>query len=220
MPITDFAGRWALDDGSGSSAQDASGNGHHGTLAGATLPSWIAGRVGSGALHFASGATVSIAAITGFAATNVAHTLACWMRVASWIDADVIICRDNAGSGANTLQIRDGLPAVARWGGAINVQAAVAPSVDAWHHYAWTTAGDGGAGTLYIDGVAVATDTVFLQTAPIEQIYLSTWNGTDSAFTGDLDEVRFYNRQLTAAEVAELVQFGAARLSVHACFLF
>ena len=45
----DLVAHWRFDEGSGTTASDASGNGNHGTLQG--NPQWVAGRIG-GALEF------------------------------------------------------------------------------------------------------------------------------------------------------------------------
>ena len=81
-----------------------------------------------------------------------------------------------------------------------------------WKHVAVTI--DGSRGILYVDSLAVATNTNFtLRPADIGTIdyaYLgkSQW-GVDPYFDGQLDEVRIYRRALTAVEVQTLWQLTA-----------
>ncbi len=48
-PTSGLVGYWNFDEGSGTVAADGSGSGNNGTINGAT---WVAGKVGSGALSF------------------------------------------------------------------------------------------------------------------------------------------------------------------------
>jgi hypothetical protein len=81
-----------------------------------------------------------------------------------------------------------------------------------WKHLAVTI--DGSRGILYVDSLAVATNTsLTLRPADIGTIdyaYLgkSQW-GQDPYFDGQLDEVRIYRRALTAVEVQTLWQLTA-----------
>jgi hypothetical protein len=50
-PYSEIRGIWRLDEGAGATAHDSSGNGNDGTLKGATLPTWVAGKYGN-ALSF------------------------------------------------------------------------------------------------------------------------------------------------------------------------
>src|SRR3990167_8862308 len=49
-PTSGLVGYWNFDEGSGATVADSSGNGNNGTLSGG--PTWVTGKVGSGALSF------------------------------------------------------------------------------------------------------------------------------------------------------------------------
>ncbi len=85
----------------------------------------------------------------------------------------------------------------------------------AWHH-ALATYGAGGVITLYLDGVLEGT-----LTAPTPSSYTGYWrmggqrlsgwlNGSDGYVNGSIDDVRIYNRALSAVEVADLYGAGAS----------
>jgi len=82
------------------------------------------------------------------------------------------------------------------------------PTAGAWHHYVYTY--DGSPGTqgthkLYIDGVLVNSNaTIAPQTASPTTLEFGRWAGNSEYFGGSLDDVRIYNRALTAAEVQTL----------------
>jgi alpha-L-arabinofuranosidase len=69
---------WALDEGSGTTAADSSGNAATGTIVGA--PTWVAGRVGAGALSFSADSQY----VTNRAqVTTTSNTFACWIYINS-----------------------------------------------------------------------------------------------------------------------------------------
>lgn len=83
-----------------------------------------------------------------------------------------------------------------------------------WHHIAVTT--DGTNLTLYKDGQFRSTgdpastiNTVLSGTAKIGQLKESAGYG----FNGNIDEVRIYNRSLSAVEISDLYKLGATHIS-------
>jgi hypothetical protein len=78
-----------------------------------------------------------------------------------------------------------------------------------WKHVAVVLAGSPGGGVLYVDGVAVDTDAaVTLRPSDVGATTMN-WLGrsqytSDSYFNGLMDELRIYNRALTAAEIMAL----------------
>lgn len=83
--------------------------------------------------------------------------------------------------------------------------AASAPADTAWHHYAVTY--DGAAVLMYVDGVAM-NHAAFTRSIAVHadrnlDIGKDPWG---NSFAGLLDEIRLYNRALSAAEIAALAQ--------------
>ena len=76
---------------------------------------------------------------------------------------------------------------------------AVAPG---WHHYAYTY--DGTTHRLFLDGVQRGTSTTAPDTGAVGNARIGAIFNNAENFQGQIDEVRVYNRPITAAEVAAL----------------
>ena len=71
-----------------------------------------------------------------------------------------------------------------------------------WHHLAYVTSGT--AATLYLDGAVTATgDEPATNRTPI-QAFVGSFDGYRDMFHGAIDELRVYDRKLTAEEVAAI----------------
>ena len=82
-----------------------------------------------------------------------------------------------------------------------------------WHHLVGviTRSGNNATITLYADGISLGSDsgTVGNITAP-NPFQIGTWDGdTANGFKGTIDEVRIYNRALSADEIKRLYKIGA-----------
>jgi PKD repeat protein len=194
-PPTDpnLVAAYSFDEGSGSTANDSSGKGNLGTLAGAT---WTpAGKFGSG-LTF-NGGFVSVNNSSSLNLST-AMTLEAWVYptgAGGWRD---VIYRINdvyylEGSSAQ------GPPAL---GGtfASEIYGTAPLALSTWSHLAGTY--DGSTLRLYLNGVQVASRA---QTGLIQTSSGALSIGGDSLygqyFAGIIDEVRIYNRALSAAEI-------------------
>jgi hypothetical protein len=76
------------------------------------------------------------------------------------------------------------------------------PVADAWHHVAYTF--DGRTHTLYLDGAAADSSSAPPQTGAASIARLGNSPGGGEPFTGWLDDVRLFDRALTAPEVTRL----------------
>lgn len=130
----DLEGRWKLDEGSGTSAADSSGNGNTGTLNG---PVWVAGQAGQ-ALSFDGVNDYVTLGTTSLPAANASQTVSWWMNVAS-VPSSVQTAIDLHGGTTSAVQtgFRSGKVTVWKQGGGVLVDTA-APSSNVWHHFAYT----------------------------------------------------------------------------------
>jgi len=195
-----------MDERSGVKAYDRSGKKNHGTL---NLPTWVAGRRGS-ALSFDGvddyvdcGADASLK-ITG------AFTILAWVKPTA-------LAADNRVF-ANFVDATNGYAMMIYANGRFRVytaQAAATQSsissvgavkVGAWNHIAVTRSGV--AGRTYRNGVDV-TVTFGVHSDPLPST-VHAMVGSDEVspwrFAGLIDDVRIYNRALTAAEVKRLYE--------------
>ena len=193
---------YSFDDGVGASAVDDSGGGNVAALGGATWTT--AGKLG-GALQFAgSGPPVSVSDSPSLDLTN-AMTLMAWVRPSAlsayW--TDVIIKEDTAYYLQSDSP--EGKPTT---GGTFHpfgpLRAGSALPLNQWTHLASTY--DGANLRLYVNGLQVAIQPL---TGPIQTSSLPLRIGGHSVygehFTGTIDEVRIYNRALSASEVQVLM---------------
>jgi len=197
-------------DGDGS---DAAGN-HDGTISG--TPDFVAGYEGQ-ALDLASAAGVQQYVNVPYSddlALN-SFTVATWVNVKdldgvrgilgtrfngdNTFDLKVDAVRIHGDIGDGSAWINTSVDVVAADGGAI--------SVGDWHHIAYAIDATAGTAELYLDG-ALATTITFTGTPllmkPDQELRIGSSYPTEF-MNGMIDEVRIYNRALSAAEVAGLV---------------
>jgi hypothetical protein len=194
--------------GSGTSAADASGNAHTGTLINAT---WATGKLGSAVSLNGSNAYVSLPndLLSDIADCTIAAWVF-WNGGSNWQR----IFDFGAGQGrymflsprSNTGVVRFAITTNNGVGEQAIVGTAALP-IGVWTHVAVTLAG--ASGILYVNGTAVGTNTA-MTTAPFRMSSTSqNWLGRsqwpqDPYFNGLIDEFRIYNGVLTQAQIAAL----------------
>ena len=196
---------WKLDDGSGTSAADATGNGHTGTLHNISNPAtatsgWTANGKRGGALIFdGNDDQVSIAVIN----STTTFTIAAWIYQLPGGDLNAILLQ-NATAGMVTWDDGGG-GLVIQWANADGSDTVSSTRMDfnQWYHVAAVS--DGGVLTLYINGAFVGTGTVNAS-VPFDSVGGDTGGDVTK---GILDDVRLYSRALSAGDIQQLFQGGA-----------
>ena len=204
-------GEWKLNEGTGTSAFDTSGNGSTGTLT--STPVWAAGKYGKGVKMNGTSDYINLSHPTALNATTT-FTLSAWVNASSNIAGAGIIEEAFAGGGDriqygigfglddgtdNKLQVGfyDG-------GGWALAEDSTAFTTGVWTHVEGTW--DGTILRLYKNGIQVATNTPGRSTATdTEDIRIGARHdtaGTVDFFPGTIDEVRIFNVTRTPAEVA------------------
>ncbi|MBN1674724.1 MAG: fibronectin type III domain-containing protein, partial [Kiritimatiellae bacterium] len=203
-------GHWPFDDGGGTTAADASGNGRAGTVVGAA---WASGKVG-GALQFdGQNDCVRIAHETVLNAYPL--SIAVWVKTSSTGGGAIVnkyVSSSLAGyqlhmigGGLHGWYFRNSSNKVfeefaGMEGGMIND--------GKWHLLALTVAADGG--RLYVDGVErdhlewIGTPGATTTSQGLSIGHYPNSSGGGEYFAGLIDEVRLYNRALSASEVQQL----------------
>jgi hypothetical protein len=198
--------RWKLDENGGTAAADASGNGNAGTLGGS--PVWTApGKVGTAALTFNTTTSVSVPD-SSFLSPTTGITVSLWVKATSWGTSSdsVQVLGKGLYTWNNPYRFRKE-SSDARFhftlAGVGDVSSATFPTVGQWVHVAGTY--DGTDLVLYYDGVERARITVAGSPAigVVNQSLVigQEWGGS-AGFTGALDDIRIYNRALTASEIS------------------
>jgi hypothetical protein len=190
-------------------AQDTSGNGFHGT---ATAVSYVAGKIGAQAAQFnGSSSFVSIPrSVTGD------FTVALWVKTtdsagtggAQWWAGRGLVDGEVSGGAADWgTSVVSGkfVFGVGSPGGDVSVTSSTSVNDGQWHHVAATRDSTGGAMQVYVDGVPRGSGVgpIGARTAPASLRIGGILTGVNF-LNGTLDDVRLYDRVLSASEVAEL----------------
>jgi len=228
--------QWKLDDGIGQVAADSSGNGYDGQLGDTpdvdlSDPTWEKRSARFDGNYF-NKQYVNLDAHASTFSTLTKGTVAAWFRKDTLAESDpkpehvnnnqvIFSISDNtAGSVELVLYCEKGVLKSMSRGGTGNFAMASGANIDgedvgvtdgSWHHAALTVDGSGNA-ILYLDGVAVDTDTGanFLDNVA-NPTSMAIGNNDDSgggrqwAFDGVLSDVRVYDAALSATEIDELI---------------
>lgn len=197
---------WHLDEGTSTLINDASGSGNNGTLNVGALGSqttfvqaWSNGTSGraGGALNFDGTDDYVLG-------TNAASVKLNTGTVTAWIKTS------NAGTSyrgivvkqsAYGMFLKDNVFMIYDWGGGdrttgINLADGV------WHQVGMVfNIGVAGGTTLYVDGAVVTTTTISSAAQTVAVVLAAGTAGVSQNFAGLIDEVRIYNRALSASEI-------------------
>ncbi len=201
-PPAGLVGAWGFDESSGTSALDSSGLGNAGTLSG---PIRTAGRYGGGLQFDGVNDWVTVADANSLDLTT-GMTLEAWVRPAAlgttWRTA---VIKEQPGQLVYALYA--GTDTASRPSGHVfttsdrGMLAPTALPLNTWSHLAMTW--DGLTMRMYVNGTQVSTSaltgTARTSTSVLRIGGNAVW---PEWFNGVIDEVRVYNRALTAAEVA------------------
>ncbi|OGX35649.1 MAG: hypothetical protein A3B73_05555 [Omnitrophica WOR_2 bacterium RIFCSPHIGHO2_02_FULL_63_39] len=203
---------WKFDENTGTSAADATGNGYTGTLAASpATPTWASGRLGY-ALSFDG--TDDKVSLGNDALGNLGDnaTVSAWVKLTGASDYQIISEYESGVCGDFYFRVSGGVLTV-HDGGSSTVTGTATVNNGVWRHVVAVseTAGT----TLYVDGalnVSSATDVDWRNSCTAQDVQIGNRKSTNQPFSGTLDEVRVYNRSLTASEVRQLYQGGGPDL--------
>jgi hypothetical protein len=215
---TGLVALWKLDETSGTTAADSSGNALKGTLGNYPASGWTTGKI-AGALNF-NGISNVVSVGSPAALINLTrYTIAAWIKPRSFGEAKLgrILNKRNSGISAGwSLFLTGDGSAFLRQTFSVTEGAWCTPvnsvALGTWQHVA--VAYDNSLATnrpaFYVNGKLVTTT---VRTAPsgskssdaASTLSIGNTAGMDRTFDGALDDVRIYNRILTASEVSGLV---------------
>lgn len=202
-----LVGYWNFDEGSGSSTIDSSGNNNTGTWSGApagTSGYYSAGKVGpwAGMFSWATANSISIPITNTSTMPSSAMTVSAWVNVSANVNYSIFLQSNWANVGSWTLL---GNTAGALFGvigpGPTQHNAIYPLSPGTWHMLTGTY--DGQNVKLYVDGTLESTNALSGQTLNQISPLVADFNAS-TAFTFEDDDVRLYNRALSATEIAEM----------------
>jgi hypothetical protein len=226
-----LAAYWNLDQGSGTTANDSSGNGNNGTLKSisgqsADLPQWVTGSniaAGTGALSFDGQGKVDVGTMSALNGATTA-SWSFWVRPSAQITAFTsFLSKYNTGGGSGTQSWFIGTGNGSGTGGNNNVAIWFSSNTVAWnksgnllfpgtwYHIVVLYNGAQKSVQLYINNtlqnLGVQGIPSALPTVSTEAYIGSTANNV-SSYNGIIDDVRVYNRVLSTQDIQSLYQLG------------
>lgn len=203
---------YAFDAGSGTTAVDFSGKANTGTLqAGA---GWTTGKVGAGALSLNGTSTGWVDVAGPVINTSQSYTVAAWVKLNNVSGFQSLVGIDGTLASPFYLQT-DGATGMFRFAltngdtsapGFTNIEG-VTPVAGTWYRLVGVYDKTANTMTFYVNGVSQGTVTAPTTWAATGHTAIgrAQYNGVQVDFTnGAIDDVRFYGRALSAAEVAAL----------------
>lgn len=201
VPTGPLVGYWKLDEADRSEAcVDSSGNGNTGAPHGTNV---VAGKVGRARSFNGNGDYIDVPGIN----ISNAITVAMWIYSDNFLQNTFLIAKNPINTQwAMLIEGRGQL----KWRGAGEETSLVcdAPTNGSWHHV--VARQEGTAANLYVDGILRASGSVPAIGNGEGSINIGRFNSGDHwYFTGQMDEVRIYNRALSHAEIVELFTSGS-----------
>jgi hypothetical protein len=189
-------------EGMGTATADVSGNQHVATVNGAT---WTTGRYGSG-LSFDGVNDLVTVNDSALLRLTTGMTLSAWVRPTALQTWPTLILKERPGDLSYALYANTPNPGPGGYlrtsDGFFQVEGGGGLALGAWSHVAVTY--DGTFIRTYVNGVQVgsagASGAIFASNNPLRIGGNTVW--PDEFYNGAIDEVRVYNRPLSAAEIA------------------
>jgi len=206
---------WEFDDGAGTNAVDSSGNGHDGTLQGD--PQWVDGMIGSGALSFdGSDGLVDVGHDESLSMTD-DLTITVWVKVSDLSTFYFLVCKQPSGTAGDNYpgnyEFRTESNTGALQFGHQEAEgeqytfytSETSITAEQWYHVAVSVT-KGGLVEFYIDGVPAGSAEQLTNFGVLndEPVRIGGRKDGYSFFNGILDDVRLYDRALSAVQVQKL----------------
>jgi hypothetical protein len=206
--LNGLVGWWKFDEGSGTVAYDSSGNGNDGNLTNG--PTWTDGQIG-GALSF-DGVDdyVTMGDRTGEARFH--NSVSYWFRAYQFNNAEMI-SKSSPAQGLEILFYNGGLKFFLMTGD-VSENKVISFStgnlnLNQWYHVTAVQFGQGGLPMhFYINGELVGSDVTPETISDADKLYVGRWNADGRLYNGLIDDVRTYDRALSAEEVQAIYNLG------------
>lgn len=201
---------WKLDETSGTTAADSSGNGITGTLV--NNPLWVSGKINNALDFNGTNQSVTLASNSILAMGSGSFTLAAWINpdelISGWNKA---FSSPNGGAAFGIFR-QPGPRYILRLTNTFVFDFAEGPEftgIGVWSHIAVVMNRTDASLTYYLNSVAASraySATTFTSGVQTNAIGTNYPNG--GSFDGKIDDVRIYKRALSATEITTLYQLG------------
>jgi len=213
-----LVGYWSFEEGLGTKAGDMSGRGNNGTLIGS--PAWVNGKRGR-ALNFPNtGGDDWVDLGTSFNISSVPFTISAWINPVDYANFNTIIGKRDSWV-ANDMRFQFQLQ---QTGGSVRLDGSpsnihsffYSPPTNTWTFL--TAIATVGSTDLYVNGAfqeSLGGFTLGTDSAAQAAIGRNGEALDPDPFRGKIDEVRIYNRALSASEVASLYQSSGKKTTIN-----
>ena len=202
---------WNLDDGTGTTAADSSGNGYDGGYLTGT-PAWTATGGASGGYVSFDGTdtneafrTTSFPTISGAGFTP--FTISTWVRFTNTGNKTPAVLRTGANSSYYSIKTQSGVARQVARNTTEVVNTAGAVNDGEWHHIVAVYLGESSR-QIFVDGVAGPEDTMNVPFLVPTGFSIGALDRSASSvvdeFAGDIDDVQLYDHAISAADAAYL----------------
>ncbi|MBI4094803.1 MAG: prepilin-type N-terminal cleavage/methylation domain-containing protein [Candidatus Liptonbacteria bacterium] len=203
-----LVGYWNFDEGSGTTANDSSGNTNTGTLTNMELTDWVDGKQNKALSFDGVNEYVSLGSNASLAPTDI--TVEAWFKL-NTLGVNQVITSQWWWSAWGRLRVTSGNALEWTWVDSLEVAHSLTSSplsTGVWYHAAITFNKSATTAKLYLDGQEVD-----FEAAPNIERGLAVLNAYIGVreeatfgeyFNGAIDEVRVYNRALSASEISSL----------------
>jgi hypothetical protein len=194
-PISGLVGWWKFDEGSGTSAADSSGNGNTGTASGTTV---VAGKIGNARSFNGTSDYIAVGNPASLQITGDVSMCA-WAYPQGF--SDFIFSKGDYGNNYDYSLYITGAGLLALYYGSNNIVATtsiVVWSFNVWQHLCAVVQSTNV--TFYVNGVPYSASGTATIANTNQQFDIGDSDG-GWRFHGIIDELRIYNRALSAAEV-------------------
>jgi Concanavalin A-like lectin/glucanases superfamily len=211
---SNLVGWWRLDEGSGTTAADSSPNGNTGTATGTTI---VAGKISNARSFNGTSDKVNVASYAAFSPGTSDFSISAWVKSSGGFGDFIPASDSNAGTftqGYGLIIDGGGVGctsgkiyfAFAAAGTRENHLCSSAPVNDGSWHLITATVQRNSTQSLYVDGVLNASSTTTVTGSVVLPSFAlggaaSLWQ---NYYTGVIDDVRVYNRALSASDVLTL----------------
>ena len=206
-----LVGYWTMDDNAASTTVvDSSGNGNNGTAQANTNTKSTTDAIHNRALTFNGTSDYVSVADNVSLRPQTAITISAWIKSTN-ISSEQLIFSGNPNYHLEIYQSKLTFQIVTY------PQGNTVLSSNVWYHIAVTY--DEANVRFYVNGVSDGAPAMTTQLGnAVVTNYIGSWPGNTLRFSGSIDDVRIYNRALTASDVAALYQAGSHRTTSESGF--
>src|SRR3989344_1420857 len=218
---TGLVGWWTFDGKNMvSNVADSSGQGNHGNLNGQTSTTTVPGKLGQALSFDGSNDYVALGDVNDLSGSQ-GVTVSAWVRPSA-IGTNGILWRGESSVTKayslfllSTDEIRFRVTTTStgsETSAALDTTTSPISTLNQWYHIAGIYSDSDDTMRIYVNGSQVVSNGALASGVLSDAAFIETIgsSNTSNLFNGSLDDVRIYNRALTATEVRQLYNLGAA----------